>query len=376
MSTLSQNLDLFYNKNQYSISTESIKYIGSKLKIIPHILSLSEQISAKTVFDAFSGTTRVSQAFAQSGYAVTASDASVWSETFATCYLHGQSPELYQTLIDHLNSVEPVDGWFSEHYGGCPYTPSSTKKPWQLHNTRKLDGIRLEIDRLKLTGLQKAVALTSLIQALDRVDNTLGHFCSYLKDWSNRSYNNLYLKIPNIIPHQSNIEHKIYRGDVFDVAKDVSADLSYLDPPYGSNNEKMPPSRVRYASYYHLWTTVILNDEPQVFGAANRRVDSRDKIAASIFEDFRRDNTGRFIAVSAIEKLLRKIQTKFVILSYSSGGRATFEDLKKAISIVGNVIDIKKIDYKKNVMTGMRWTDKWVPDIETRNTEYLFLIEK
>ena len=35
--------------------------------------------------------------------------------------------------------------------------------------------------------------------------------------------------------------------------------IAYFDPPYGSNNEKMPPSRVRYASYYHIRTTICLN---------------------------------------------------------------------------------------------------------------------
>ncbi|HUY28512.1 MAG TPA: DNA adenine methylase, partial [Candidatus Binataceae bacterium] len=51
-------------------STEGIKYAGSKLKLIPHILQLARKVNAKTVLDGFSGTTRVSQAFAQCGYDV------------------------------------------------------------------------------------------------------------------------------------------------------------------------------------------------------------------------------------------------------------------------------------------------------------------
>lgn len=376
MSTLLQPLDLFGHRTPVLVTTEGIKYAGSKLKLLPHILSLASQVEASSVLDAFSGTTRVSQAFAQNGYFVTSSDVSVWSEIFAKCYLLGEEYGTYRSLINHLNSIRPVDGWFTEHYGGSPETQSSVKRPWQYHNTRKLDGIRLEIDNLDLGEIEKAVALTSLIQALDRVDNTIGHFTSYLKDWSSRSFYDLHLRIPQIKRTSSNIEHSVRRGDIFDVVQDVTTDLVYLDPPYGSNNEKMPPSRVRYASYYHLWTTVILNDEPETFGAANRRVDSRDKVAASVFEEFRKNGNGRFVAVDAIEKLLRDVQARFVILSYSSGGRATFEELRKAISSVGDVIAVKEIDYKKNVMAGMRWTDKWVPSVETNNTEYLFLVEK
>ena len=374
MNALDQQLDLFGNRILCQISTEGIKYAGSKLKLLPHILSLAEQVSAKSVFDPFSGTTRVSQAFAQSGYSVISSDSSIWSETFARCYLLGGNSEEYNCLIQHLNAVAPVSGWFTEHYGGCPST--TTKRPWQIKNTRKLDGIRSEIDRLDLGYIDRSVALTSLIQALDRVDNTMGHFASYLKDWSNRSYNDLYLRVPKIIKQGTPVPHRVLKGDVFNVAKEVSVDLTYLDPPYGSNNEKMPPSRVRYASYYHLWTTVILNDQPEVFGAANRRVDSRDKVAASVFEEFRRNDEGRFAAVAAIEKLLKQIQTKWIILSYSSGGRATADDLKSAVSNVGTVIDVKEIDYKKNVMAGMRWTEEWVPAVEKKNIEYMFLVEK
>ena len=152
--------------------------------------------------------------------------------------------------------------------------------------------------------------------------------------------------------------------------------MAYFDPPYGSNNEKMPPSRVRYAAYYHLWTTLCLNDKPPIFGKAGRRDDSSDTVAGSVFEDFRRNAAGRFIVVDAIERMLRAARVKHIILSYSSGGRATAEELHEVISSVGHVVEVLEIDYRRNVMAGMRWTNEWVSDAETPNTEFLFLIEK
>ena len=376
LNVVHETFDLFGNTLVTPPRTEGIKYAGSKLKLLQHIMFLASQVNARSVLDGFAGTTRVSQAFAHSGYDVTASDISIWSETFANCYLKAEASQNYEKLITHLNSVDPKDGWFTHHYGGCPDTVSGNKRPWQYHNTRKLDGIRKEIDRLGLNRIEKSVALTSLIQALDRVDSTMGHFTSYLKDWSSRSENPLQLRVPKIVQNTTQAKHRVCRGDIFDTINSVETDLAYLDPPYGSNNEKMPPSRVRYASYYHLWTTVILDDEPEVFGAANRRADSRDKIAASVFEEFRKDNEGNFIAVSAIHRLLQEIKAQYVILSYSSGGRATAENLRDAINSVGRIIAIKEIDYKRNVMAGMRWTDEWVPETDTGNIEYLFLIEK
>jgi adenine-specific DNA-methyltransferase len=361
-------------------STEGVKYAGSKLKLLAYILQLAGKVKVKTVFDGFSGTTRVSQAFAKSGYRVISNDISVWSEVFGTCYLLNKKKRSeYEKLIRHLNSLKPADGWFTEHYGGIPNGGSAVhtdglKKPWQIHNTRKLDAIREEIERLSLPPVDKAVALTSLILALDKVDSTLGHFVSYLQDWSPRSYKELLLKVPRVFVNDRT--NQVYRRDIFDLVLDIQVDLAYYDPPYGSNNDKMPPSRVRYSSYYHLWTTICLNDKPELFGKAKRRKDTSDTISASIFEEFRKNDNGSFIAVEAIERLIRLSAAKWIILSYSSGGRATAEELNDVLRNNGNILDVIEVDYKKNVMSGMKWTNQWVRDSQKPNREFLFLIEK
>ena len=350
-----------------TLSTEGIKYAGSKLKLLPHILELATKIGPRTVFDGFSGTTRVSQAFAQCGYRVIANDVAVWSKVFGECYLLNPHPrEHYEELIAHLNSLPGKHGWFTEHYTGAK------KKPWQRHNTLKLDAIREEIDKLK--DHEKSVALTSLILALDEVDSTIGHYASYLNDWSPRSYREMKLRVPRLIPKTH--EHEVYNADVFDLIGAIDADLAYYDPPYGSNNDKMPPSRVRYAAYYHLWTSICLFDKAPLFGKVNRRADTSDALSASVFEEFRRNEAGRLLVVEAIERLLRETKAKHVILSYSSGGRATAEELNDVIRRSGKLIEVVEVDYKRNVMAGMRWTNEWVRDAEEGNREFLFLVEK
>jgi adenine-specific DNA-methyltransferase len=375
-----QTIGLFDDIVTEAPPTEGVKYAGSKLKLLPYILRLIRKVDAKIILDGFSGTTRVSQSLAKSGYQVLSNDIAVWSEVFGTCYLLNKKKRAeYQELIEHLNAVRSINGWFTEHYGGQPnggraIQVDGLKKPWQVHNTRKLDAIREEIDRLSLPAVDKAVALTSLILALDEVDSTLGHFVSYLQDWSPRSYNELFLKVPNVFVNEK--EHKVFRKDIFDLAKDVSAEIAYFDPPYGSNNEKMPPSRVRYASYYHLWTTICLNDRPKLFGKAKRREDTSDVVAASVFEEFRRNRNGRFMAVEAIERLIKSTNARWILLSYSSGGRATVQELNEVLSECGTILDFIEVDYKKNVMAEMKWTNEWTHDSEQSHREFLFLIEK
>jgi adenine-specific DNA-methyltransferase len=371
-----QHTPLSYN----TPPTQSIKYIGSKLKLIPQVLELVKKVDAKTILDGFSGTTRVSQALAKLGWTVICNDVAPWSKIFGTCYLLNTKPrDAYQPLIDHLNAVPSIDGWFTEHYGGhansgCAIQEDGLKKPWQFHNTRKLDAIRQEIETLKLDPIEKAVALTSLILALDRVDSTLGHFSAYLREWAPRAYKELVLKVPEIFTSEG--DHQVHQADIFELVPRVSVDLAYFDPPYGSNNEKMPPSRVRYAAYYHLWKSVVLFDKPTLFGKAKRRKDTSDPLAASIFEEFRRNDDGQFIAVQAVAKLIRETQARWILLSYSSGGRATAQQLNEVMQSNGKLLTVLELDYKKNVMAGMRWTHEWVDIAEDPNREFLFLLEK
>ena len=100
-------------------STQGVKYAGSKLKLISHILQLAKRVDATTILDGFAGATRVSQAFAKRGYRVLSNDIAVWSEVFGTCYLlNEKKPKDYKDLIDHLNAIPPTDGWFTKNYGG------------------------------------------------------------------------------------------------------------------------------------------------------------------------------------------------------------------------------------------------------------------
>lgn len=354
------------------ITTQGIKYTGSKLKIIPYIVQMIAPLKeVKSVLDGFSGTTRVSQAFAQMGYDTTSNDLAVWSEVLATCYLKANKPSAYyQEIVDELNALKGFDGWFTEHYGGIE---AESKRPFQRKNTQKLDAIRCAIDQLHLSWEDKCVILTSLMLALDKVDSTLGHYAAYLSKWSARSYNDLILKVPQRYELTSN--NRVIRGDVFDAIKKADYDFVYFDPPYGSNNGKMPSSRVRYQAYYHFWTSVIRNDKTELFGKANRREDSRDRNSISVFEAFKKDEQNQCIALEALKKLLDETRAHYILLSYSSGGKASKEYLSDIIGSSGKLIKAIEIDYKKNVMANMRWTNQWV-NSDGKHLEYLFLMEK
>jgi adenine-specific DNA-methyltransferase len=366
-----------------NILTEGIKYAGSKRQIIPIFLDMIRPLGVRTVFDGFSGTTRVSQALKQAGYTVFTNDIAIWSKVFGQCYLQNTKPaSYYQKIIGKLNNLPGKYGWFSEQYGGEANDGSAIhsdgkKKMWQFHNTIKLDAIREEIDRIAKDEIEKSVLLASLIIAMDKVDSSVGHHVSYLKEWAPRAYNTMKMEVPKLLIDDKS--HKVYCDDIFNVLPKIDVDLAYYDPPYGSSNELMPPSRVRYASYYHIWKSICLNDKPEVVGAANRRKDVSDIIAASVFEEYRKNEKGNYIVMDAIKKLIEKTNAKYIVLSYNNHGRATLDAILEVLKELKMNCSIFEMDYKKHVMATMTWTNEWLnkkDDKEIENKEYLFLIEK
>ena len=363
------------------METQGIKYTGSKREILPALLELIKPLNVKTVLDGFSGTTRVSQALKQVGYTVYANDIADWSKIFGQCYLLNSKPaSYYLPIIEHLNKLPGKYGWFSENYGGEPNGGSAVqedgrKRIWQLHNTKKLDAIREEIDKIAKDEIEKSVLLTSLIIAMDKVDSSVGHQVSYLKKWAPRAYNTMKMEVPRLIVDDK--PHEVYQKDIFDLVKDIEVDLAYYDPPYGSSNDLMPPSRVRYASYYHIWKTICLNDRPKLVGAANRREDVGDTISGSIFEEFRKNDNGQYIVIEALEKLIKNTPAKYVVLSYNNNGRATFKAIMDILKNFKKKFSVIEMDYKKNVMASItRTTNEWINDTNGKNKEYLFLIHK
>ena len=207
-------------------TTEGIRYTGSKREIIPRIINMIHNhcTNVETVLDACAGTTRVSQALRKNGFSVTSNDLAEYTQTFATCYLKNiKESSHYKPWIQHLNNLKGIDGWFTKNYGGIVTHNQSEnavqadgqKRPWQKHNTQRLDAILAEIPKLTQNPIEQAVLKTSTILAMDKVDNTMGHQVAYLKKWPKRSYESIQLHVPTLIPHGK--ECFVSQRSIFDI---------------------------------------------------------------------------------------------------------------------------------------------------------------
>jgi adenine-specific DNA-methyltransferase len=362
--------------SRLTFETEGVRYSGSKRSVIPKIHELIHVLPIRSILDAFAGTTRVSQYFKSAGYDVHCNDLAAYSSVFGRCYL--ENCDVARLKLDEkiqlLNHLKPVDGYFTEHFGGedegtgLVKAADGKKKPFLLKNTRKLDAIRNEIDKIAGDKIEHAILLTSLINALDQVENTLGHQVAYLSKWAPRAYYDLVLRRPRLLAGDG--AYRVTRKDAREISDRF--DLAYFDPPYNTNNTHTPTTRVRYASYYHFWTTVVLNDRPQSVGASNRRLDcSSDSLPGGISKY---ESTRYAEVLAEIENLVAGVDARYVLFSYSNKGKVSVEDLEKLFARY-KVLAVEKFSHRENVQKLLTSNREWLGD-QSANFEYLFLVEK
>lgn len=335
-----------------------IKYLGSKRKIVPQIL---EQIQAlpniSRVCDLFTGTTRVAQACKQSGLYVVANDLASYSAIIADAYIATDADDVdverLQGYLNHLNALPGEPGYVTRMF--C-----EEARYFHPKNGARIDAIRAEIDRLPLIGHERSILLTSLLLAADRVDSTTGLQMAYLKQWAPRAHNDLHLRLPELISgkgeaHQGDALGFVQSGGTRDV------DLTYIDPPYNQHS---------YAGNYHVWETLVRNDEPESYGIARKRVDIRG--ARNPW-----NSKPRFRETMA--SLLAAVESRHLVVSFSNEGFLPTVELETMLAEIGTVtrVDIAFRRYIGAQIGVHNPAGEKVGTVShTRNVEHLFIVDR
>lgn len=287
-----------------------IKYLGSKRRLIRHILEIvASTPRVSTVLDLFSGSARVGAALKGAGYRVIACDSATYAAILARCHVQADREDLLDEatrLIRELNALPGRAGYVTEHYAiGARF--------FRRENAERIDAIREEIARKSLDPELEAVLIAALIEAADRVDSTVGTQMAYLKSWAPRAYNPLVLRVPELLPRARHGKSLAIHADAREIAASVEADLAYLDPPYNQH---------AYLANYHIWETLARWDHPPVYGIARKRADVRDR--KSPFNS-------RTECLPALRAVLQSLRVHTIVLSYSNEGFIPFADLVAAL---------------------------------------------
>ena len=337
-----------------------IKYLGSKRLLIPAILDVVRKVDGVTsVADIFSGTSRVGFALKSEGYKIHANDHNTYAATIAKCYIEAnrdtETGEVKELLVE-LQDLDGSAGWFTENY--C-----EKARYFQPHNGAKIDAMREKIHTWSSSGqisdTTKAVLLTSLMEAADRVDSTTGVQMAFLKNWAKRSYNEIELRLPDLLPLPDNGPCLATQLDAVNAAKTTTADLAYIDPPYNQH---------KYLGNYHIWESLVLWDKPEVYGIARKRVDCRDRRS-----EF--NSKPRFL--QTFEELINSAASPRLLVSFSNEGYASRDEIIEIMGVRGEV-KVYESDYKRYVGAQIGIHNQNGKKVGTvghlRNIEYLFLV--
>ena len=305
------------------------RYLGNKYKLLPFIkkVASSECGTINTVSDIFSGTGSAAAVFA--GKKVILNDI-LYSNYICNFAWFGSQPfskEKIISFVTYYNSLNTDENnYMTENFTGTYFS---------RENCCKIGFIREDIEKRFTSGeinrRERALLITSLIYAMDKIANTCGHYDAYRK---NAPLGKKLLLCVPIPPEPSNSGNICLNMDANELVRHIEADLVYIDPPYNSR---------QYCDTYHLLENVARWEKPEVSGVARKmdrtglKSDYCTEKAASVFED-----------------LIKNVRAKYIIMSYNnmaekgngrSNAKISDEDILRILKLKGEVKVFSK-DYK------------------------------
>jgi len=303
------------------------RFLGNKYKLLGFIEDIiNEKCNGFNSFcDIFAGTGVVGERFNEKDIKVISNDL-LFSNYFPLKTFLGSTQinlDVLKEKIDFLNNLKTdQDNYFSIHYGNTYFT---------LENARKIGAIREEINKIAVNDNEKAILVTALLYATDKVANTVGHYDAYRKNLD--TIQSIQLLVPDITL-ENNTNNEVFREDSNLLIRKISCDVLYIDPPYNSR---------QYCDTYHLLENLSTWEKPQVYGRAKKmdRFHLKSKYclktASKVFED-----------------LIKNANCKHILVSYNNTGeskdgrsnaRISDNDILRILKNKGEV-EVFERDYK------------------------------
>lgn len=297
------------------------RYLGNKYKLLPFITDVvkKECIDVGSFADIFSGTGAVSSAFMDK---VIITNDLMYSNYICNYAWFGSEiydPKIIIDYIVYYNSLS---------YSQDNYMTVNFSDTYFSHDDcAKIGFIREDIEKnyknKVINSRERAILITSLLYAMDKIAMTCGHYDAYRK--GAEFDKPLELLVPLAVVN-NNPDNRCFNEDANELVKRISADLIYIDPPYNSR---------QYCDAYHLLENVARWEKPEVFGVA-RKMD-RTKLKSKYCT--------RSAAI-AFKALIENITAKYILLSYNnmaekgndrSNAKITDEDIMRILESRGTV---------------------------------------
>lgn len=282
--------------DQHEIKTTKInnrRYLGNKYKLLDFIKNTINQEcnGINTVADIFAGTGAVASAFADKK--IITNDLLYFNYICHKAWFGSEKydQEKVKNLLLYYNQIDlEEDNYMSINFANTFFS---------LQDCRKIGFIRENIETnyiaKRINERERAILITSLLYAMDKIANTCGHYDAYIKgaDFNRK----LELALP-LASNNNNENNQCYNEDANILVERIEADLVYIDPPYNSR---------QYCDSYHLLENVACWQKPVVSGVALKM--DRKGLKSQYCTTS---------ATHAFEELICKIKAKYILLSYNN----------------------------------------------------------
>lgn len=287
--------DAYFGNKSFCITQR--RYLGSKTKLLNFIDSIlqKENIKFESFADIFAGTGSVANHFYERSQIII--NDILDSNHHAYHAFFGSDEIREEKLRERLKVYNSLD---IKKYDGNYFSENFANTYFDEINSKKIGIIRDDIEKLFeeniITPREKSYLLTSLIYALDRIANTVGHYDAYRK--INIPEKKLFLLPLNV--KRSKYQAEIHKSDANELVKRIKADVVYIDPPYNSR---------QYSDAYHLLENIATWQKQEVFGVAKK-----------INRDHIKSKYSMKSAGVAFGELIDSIDAKYILISYNDMG--------------------------------------------------------
>ena len=317
----------YYQQNESKtgyFQLQNRRYLGNKYKLLGFIEDIVSQKcgEVKSFCDIFAGTGVVGERFNNKNISVISNDFLSANNVCLQTFLNTEKVLNIEEKIQYLNSIPSAENYFSKHFGG---------RYFSMENAKKIGSLREEVDSISDNQQEKNSLICSLLYAVDKVANTVGHYDAFRKKMD--SVKPINLLIPNI-DYSHNANNNIYQEDANQLIKNIACDVLYIDPPYNSR---------QYSDAYHLLENLTEWKKPTVEGIG-KKMDRKH-----IKSDYCLKS-----ATQAFTDLINHANCKHILFSYNntkdskvnrSNARISDDDILYILSNKGKV-DIFERDYK------------------------------
>lgn len=305
------------------------RYLGNKYRLLTFIKDVvdKECENVNVIADIFAGTGAVASAFEDKQLITNDIMYSNYICNYAWFSSERYNAKKLEEIIDDYNdrSVDE-DNYMTDNFADTYFS---------REDCSKIGFIREDIEKKFKAGeinkRERALLLTSLLYAMDKIAKTCGHYDAYRKGVEFDMHLEMFLPLAS---EDNSIENMCYNMDSNELVKRIYADLVYIDPPYNSR---------QYCDAYHLLENVARWQKPEVFGVARKmdRTKLKSKYctrsAASVFED-----------------LVDNLHCRYILFSYNnmatkgndrSNAKISDEDIFRILNKKGKV-KVFSEDYK------------------------------